>query len=239
MPLPELDFRLDDFEAADEWTEETFWHAIETEQDTLTVLAEHHTPDGSHSFYVLHNGAVTWGMPGEPQMVALHLHRDLARRTFRFEQAPLPLAPMAQSWLIHRGCPPDAIDLNPDLGPPPADEATRALGQRLMGDGDHYACGFSYTSDTPDDWVTVVALRALHERALPPFRVVVEEVDDKAWTHTLREGAFDTVEEALQWCHDRLAGTAAPLPPVRLPASFTRPAGIPKAPAPPPPGRSR
>ncbi|GAA3500765.1 hypothetical protein GCM10019016_078720 [Streptomyces prasinosporus] len=99
--------------------------------------------------------------------------------------------------------------------------------------------GYSYTCDDPDDMVTVVALRALDERAPSPFRVVVEEVDTHAWTHTLREGGFDTVGEALQWCDDRLTGEAGPLPPVRPAAAASRPAGVPKAPVPRPPGRSR
>lgn len=69
--------------------------------------------------------------------------------------------------------------------------------------------GYSYTCDDPDDMVVVVALRAMAEGAPSPFRVVVEEVDTDAWTHTLREGGFDTVGEALQWCDDRLTGEAA------------------------------
>ncbi|MFI6851075.1 hypothetical protein [Streptomyces sp. NPDC050416] len=51
MPSSELDLRLDG-DAADERTEEAFWHAIAIEQDMLTALAEHHTPDGSDSWCV-------------------------------------------------------------------------------------------------------------------------------------------------------------------------------------------
>lgn len=172
-------------------------------------------------------------------MLAVHLQRDYEKKTFSFAQTPLPLPAMAQSWLIHRGCPPEAIALDAELGPPPADDATRALERRLAGDGDHYAMGYCYTSDDPDDMVTVVALRALDEGAPSPFRVVVEEVDTDTWTHTLREGGFDTVDEALQWCDDRLTGEVGPLPPVRPAAAGVRPAGVAKAPAARPPGRSR
>ena len=240
MPPPELDLRLDNFEAADERTEVAFSHAIGTEQDMLTALAEHHTPDGSQSYYLLHNGAVTWGIPGEPQLVALHLQREMERRTFRFEHAQLPLPAMAQSWLIHRGCPPDAIGLMPGMGTAPADETTRALEQRLMGDGDHFVLLHSYTRDDPDDVTTVVVLRALDERSPAPFRVLHEEADTDAGTHTLREGGFATVAEAVQWCDNRLGGEAEPLPPVRPTARSTGPSGT--APAPPaqrPPGRNR
>ncbi|GGZ20876.1 hypothetical protein [Streptomyces poonensis] len=160
MPSPEMDLRLHGFEAADERTDEAFWHAIGIEQDMLTVLAEHHTPDGLHSYFVLHNGAVTWGIPGEPQFVALHLRRDPPTKTFRFDHAELPLPAMAQSWLIHRGCPPGAIGLLPGMGTAPADESTRALEQWPRSDGDNFALLHSYTDDDPGNAVTVVVLRA-------------------------------------------------------------------------------
>ncbi|BDH15404.1 hypothetical protein [Streptomyces hygroscopicus] len=108
-----------------------------------------------------------------------------------------------------------------------------------MTDGDRFALGYSYTRDYPGNPVIVAALRALDEHASSEFRVVAEEFDTNAWTYTLREGGFDTVEEALQWCDDRLSGTAGPLPPVRPATSFARPAPAPKAPAPRPPSRSR
>ncbi|MEU7033621.1 hypothetical protein ABZ958_08060 [Streptomyces sp. NPDC046237] len=237
-PFPEVDFGLDDFDA-DEEVCLNFYRQVSVTQDMLIPLAEHHTADGVHSYYVLFDGSATWGIPGMPQVMAVRLQRDREKRTFTFEQDRLPLPAMAQSWLIHRGCPPEPIGLNPELGPPPADEATRALERRLAGDGDHYAMGYSYTRDDPDDMFTVVALRALDERAPSPFRVLVEEVDTDAWTHTLREGGFDTKAVALRWCFNRLDGEAGPLPPVRPTAAATRPAGLPKAAVPRPPGRSR
>ncbi|WP_433453736.1 hypothetical protein ACQPXS_36325 [Streptomyces sp. CA-142005] len=234
--IPHVDFDLDDLDADEEKCLD-FYRKVAVHEDMLVPLAEHH--DGPRSYYVLFDRTATWGHPGMPQVLAVHLQRDQAERTFSFEHAHLPLPAMAQSWLIHRGCRPDALALDPELGPPPADEATRALERRLADDGDHYAMGYSYTSDDPDDMVIVVALRALEERAPSPFRVVVEEVDTETWTHTLREGGFDTLGEALQWCDNRLAGQAGPLPPVRPAAAASRPAGLPKAPAPRPPGRSR
>lgn len=236
MSLPELDLRLDGFDAADEQTEDAFWRAIGIEQTELTPLAEHHTPGGA-SYFVLHNRAVTWGIPGEPQLVALHLERDLEAKTFRFDHAMLPLAAMAQSWLIHRGCPPKAISLPPGMGTAPADEATRALEKRLMGDGDRFALLHSYTRDDPEDMTTVAVLRFLDEHGPAPFRVLHEGVDTETWTHTLREGGFPTYAEAVQWCEARLSGNATPLPPIRqadrptghsataLPTAVQRPPG--------------
>lgn len=105
MAPAEMDFRLDGYEPANDHVEKHFWQHIEINQDMLTALAEHHTDDGQHSYYVLHDGSVTWGIPGEPQLVALHLHRDTQERNFRFQHDVLPLPSMAQSWLIARGCP--------------------------------------------------------------------------------------------------------------------------------------
>ncbi|MBZ3904454.1 hypothetical protein [Streptomyces griseiscabiei] len=235
-PIPHVDFALDDF-AADEEMYRDFYRKVAVNEDMLVPLAEHHS--GGHSYYVLFDRTATWGHPGMAQVLAVHLQRDREKRTFTFDHARLPLPAMAQSWLIHRGCPPDAVGLSPTLGPPPADEATRALERRLAGDGDRYAMGYSYTSDNPDDMVTVVALRAPDERAPSPFRVLVEEVDTEAWTHTLREGGFTTVDEALQWCNDRLTGEAGPLPSVRPATAAVRPAGAAHPPASRPPGRSR
>ncbi|RZD82200.1 hypothetical protein [Streptomyces albidoflavus] len=224
-PLPQVHFDVDDLDA-DEEKSLDFFRQVGVREDMLFSLGEHH--DGAHSYYVLFDGTATWGVPGMPQLLAVHLHRDYENKTFSFEQAPLPLPAMAQSWLIHRGCPHDAITLSSHPGPPPADAATRALERRLADAGDHYAMGYSYTSDDPDDMVVVVALRALDERAPSPYRVMAEEIDVETWTHTLREGGFDTMGQALEWCEARLDGEAGPLPPVRPAGAASLPVGVAK-----------
>ncbi|MFI7174698.1 hypothetical protein [Streptomyces spororaveus] len=223
------DFRLDGFEPVNEAVEEAFWGHIDSDRDSMTTLASHHSPDGRHSFFVIHNGAVMWGIPGQPQLVALRLERDIAARTYSFEHAELPLPAMAQSWLIKRGCPAEAIALPPGMGTKPADTATVALQQRLMGDGDHFALLRSYTDDTSSKPETTVLLRALDERVEKPFRVLLEQVDLDTYTHTLREGAFETFEAATSWMEDR----SSPLPPaapstVRTAGSVARPAAPPQ-----------
>ncbi|MFB6991372.1 hypothetical protein ACFC0C_16235 [Streptomyces sp. NPDC056178] len=226
------DFRLKGFEAADERVAEAFWQHIEIEQSDLTVLAEHHAPDGQHSHYVLHNGAVTWGIPGEPQIVALHLQRETTSRTFRFEHATLPLPAMAQSWLIARDCPKDAIRLPPELGTTAADKATAALEERLMSDGDHFALLHSYTADTAKVPQILVLLRALDESAVLPFRILLEEADLSLGTHTLREGGFSTLEAATAWWDGWTVGQEVPLP---VATQGTRRITAPVAPASSPP----
>jgi hypothetical protein len=239
MPEDEPDFRLDGYEAVNDRVDEAFWQHIGSEQDMFTVLVEHHTDRDQHSYFVLHNGAVTWGIPGEAQIVALHLRRDTAARTFRFQHQTLPLPAMAKSWLIARGCPKDAIRLPAGTGTSPADEATRALEERLMTDGDHFALLASYTDDTTDRPETTVMLRALDERAVLPFRVLLEEVDTDNGTHILREGGFHTFADATVWWEDHWCGEDVPLPAAAPPA---RHAALPTPPTrlvPPPCGHTR
>ncbi|MEU6148038.1 hypothetical protein ABZ848_47855 [Streptomyces sp. NPDC047081] len=229
MPTHQPDFRLGGYQAVNDRVDEQFWQHIGIDEDQLAVLAEHHTANGEHSFYVMHNGAVTWGIPGEPQLVALRLQRDIAVRTFRFDHATFALPAMAQSWLIARGCPEEQILLAHGLGSAPADQATRALEERLRRDGDHFALLTSYTRDT-EPMETTVLLRALDEKAPVPFRILLEEIDTTAWTHTLREGGFATFETATQWWEAHWSGEAIPLPPASPAARHTA-AGIPAPPA--------
>ncbi|MFI2204647.1 hypothetical protein ACH47Z_28445 [Streptomyces sp. NPDC020192] len=235
MPTYEPDFRLDGYEAVNGQVADQFRQHIGIEQDMMTVLAEYHSEDAEHSFYVMHNRAVTWGIPGEPQIVALHLTRDTAARSFRFTHKALPLPSMAQSWLIARGCPEEEILLPEGMGTTPADQATRALETRLRSDGDHFALLTSYTHDS-EPIETTVLLRALDDKAALPFRVLLEEVDTDAWTHTLREGAFVTFEAATQWWEAHWNGEGVSLPtasPAARHATAPRIPALPARPAPP------
>ncbi|MCX4659174.1 hypothetical protein [Streptomyces uncialis] len=236
----EPDFRLDGYEAVNARVDEAFWQHVAINQSDLTRLAEHHSDDGRHSHYVLHDRTVTWGIPGEPQIMALHLQRDPEARTFRFQHAMLPLPVMAQSWLIARGCPADSVRLPDGTGTKPADDATRALEQRLTGDGDHFALLTSYTlDDHPSPQITAL-LRAVAEEEPLPFRVLLEEADLTSFTHTLREGGFATYHEATSWWENHWRGEAVPLPPAPPSALRTSAPGLPpRAPSAPGPGRTR
>ncbi|MEU9000672.1 hypothetical protein [Streptomyces sp. NPDC048551] len=196
------DFRLDGYQAASDEVEEHFYGRIEADEDMLTALAEHHSADARHSFHVLHDGTATWGIPGEPQIIALHITRDPGARTFTFEHAALPLPAMAQSWLVSRGCPREGIRLPPGMGTTPADEATTALQDRLVGDGHRFALIDSYTNDSSNRPRTTVLLRALDDKDAHPFRVLVEEADLAKYTHTLREGGFPTYDAAVSYFND-------------------------------------
>ncbi|MET8577315.1 hypothetical protein [Streptomyces sp. NPDC005012] len=236
----EPDYRLDGYAPADAWIKGAFQQVFEAERHTLAVLAEHHTPDNAHSYFVLHDTAATWGPPHTSQVLALHLRRDMASSTYRFEHERLPLAAMAQSWLIQRGCPADAIALGPDIGTQPADDTTRALEQRVRGDAGRFSFLDSFTRDDPYDVLTLVVLRSRNASDPARIRVLCEEADLKAGTHTLREGGFTTVSDALAWCDQRLAALEMDLPPVDRVTSRTGPVASPSAlPARAVPGRSR
>ncbi|WP_043267109.1 hypothetical protein [Streptomyces sp. CT34] len=235
MPPSPPDFSLDGFEAVNDLVAARFWQHIDIDSTELTALAEHHTDDQRHSYYVLHNGAVTWGIPGEPQLVALHLQRDVDARTFRFQHEELPLPAMAQSWLIARGCPKESIGLREGMGTSPADEATKALEDRLTSDGDYFALVTSYTDDSPDRRQITVLLAAIDEEAPFRFRVLLEKVDADTWTHTLREGGFTTFQEAINWWEAHWSGEGVPLPTAPPATRHIAPSALPGVPMPPAP----
>ncbi|MFZ3548854.1 hypothetical protein ACODT3_25225 [Streptomyces sp. 4.24] len=225
------DFRLDYYRGASDAVEEAFDSSIEADRDMLTTLAEHHAADARHSFHVLHDGTATWGIPGQPQIIALHIARDPGTKTFTFEHATLPLPAMAQAWLVSQGCSREGIRLPPGMGTAAADEATSALQERLIGDADRFALVASYTNDTRDHPQVTVMLQALDEKDPHPFRVLVEEADLATYTHTLREAGFPTYDAAESYFND-------PDPPQRTPPPTTR---LPQrvVPAPPSTGPAR
>jgi hypothetical protein len=230
----ELDFRLDDFEPADavsELAESSLWAG------DLTVLAEHHTtPNGSRSYLVAHDGSVTWGVPGEPQLVAIEITRDLRERTFTFEAASHAGLAFAQNWLVERGCPPEPIaQVGADLIQP-ADDLTVRVEQQIRTSGDRYKVLATQTSDYDpcETWTMVRDSGA----AQAPIRVFLEEVATDALTYTVREGAFADEDAAQDWLDNRdgplpeppeYRGDAAAL---RTRAALTRstsPSAIPEA----------
>ncbi|AEW95141.1 MULTISPECIES: hypothetical protein [Streptomycetaceae] len=206
----ELDLRLDDFEPADadsEYAEQRF------RAGDLTVLAEHHTaPNGSHSFVLAHDRSVTWGVPGEPQILAIKVARDFNQSTFTFESAYHPTVSFAQNWLIERGCPPERISQIGDDFMKPADDLTARIEQRLRTSGDRYTVLDSYTSDFEPCETWTLTRDSVAAQA--PIRVFLEEGDFDAHTYTVREGAFSDEDAARRWLDDR--SSPLPQPPKHL-----------------------
>ncbi|WP_318209506.1 MULTISPECIES: hypothetical protein [unclassified Streptomyces] len=222
--LYDLEFRLNGYRPATAEVGHDFDDRISLCE--LTTLAEHHTADGRHTFLVLHDNSTIYGVPGESALVALHLTRDVASRTFTFDSERLPLLALAQSWLIQRGCPTDAIDPPDTFAVLPADETTTALEQRLRCAANRYAPVESYVGEGYPTLETVVLLEAAHPPRSHPFRVLLETTDLQAGTRRLREGAFETAQAARDWLEDRSTPLPAPPPtPARgLPAEHAGPA---------------
>ncbi|MYZ35734.1 MULTISPECIES: glycosyl hydrolase [unclassified Streptomyces] len=189
----EVDFRLDGFEPADTDSadaEQSVWAG------DLAVLAEHHTPSGSHSYLIAHDTSATWGVPGEPQLVSVRITRELGVRTFTFESAPHAGLAFAQGWLIERGCPPDPIT-QVNTGIAPADDLTVQAEQKIRDSASRYEVLHTYTTeDYPyETWTMARDQRAVHD----PVRVFLETSSAVADTYTLREGAFADEEAAMDW----------------------------------------
>ncbi|MFD4505344.1 glycosyl hydrolase [Streptomyces sp. NPDC058457] len=199
-----FDFDLDGLAPADDASEdamETFWAG------DLTVLSQHHAaPSGSHSFVLAHDRSVTWGIPGDPQLVAIAVIRDLSRSTFRFETSRHATASFAQNWLVERGCPPERIALGGGDYVKPADDLTVQVEQQIRQSGTRYEVLDTYTSeyDPSETWTLARDSRATQA----PVRVFHEEWDHYAGTYTMREGAFANVGIAQTWLEER----SGPLP---------------------------
>ncbi|NEA75440.1 glycosyl hydrolase [Streptomyces sp. So13.3] len=166
----------------------------------LTVLAEHHT-DGtrSQSFLVAHDGSVTWGVPGEPQLVAIKIERDLDERMYTFETASHACIPFAQNWLIERGCPPASIAQG-DGFLAPADDLTIRVEEQIRASADRYELLDSQCWDDPcESWTLVRDSSA----AQAPIRVFLDTGDLVTTTYTMREGAFPDEHAARDWLDER------------------------------------
>ncbi|MGW2657400.1 glycosyl hydrolase [Streptomyces sp. NPDC001478] len=201
-----LDFHLADLVPADadsEWAERRFWAS------DPTVLAEYHTTShGSHSYVIAHDGAVTREVPGEPQVAAIKVARDLRLNTFTFEIAYHATSAFAQNWLIERGCPAEHIMLTGRFMQP-ADDRTLRIEQQIRDSGTRYKVLETQTSDFDpcETWTMVHDSAAVQS----PVRVFLEEGDFTAFTYTIREGAFADTDAADEWLEDR--SSPLPVPP--------------------------
>ena len=203
----EPDFRLGGLMPGDkesEFAESMMWPG------DLTLVAEHHTtPNGSHSFFDVHDRRMTWGVPGDPQLVAVKIARDLGARTFTVESENHAALGFAQNWLIERGCPPDPITRLSGDFVQPADDQTIRVEQQIRTSGERYKVLDTLTSDgyPYETWTMVRDSLASHA----PSRVFLEEADLAADSYTVREGAFPDEDAAHQWLDDR--DTPMPEPP--------------------------
>lgn len=196
-----LDFRLDDLVPADadsEYVEQRLWSG------DLTVLAVHHTT--ANGYVVAHDGSVTWGVPGNPQISAIKIARDPSLNTFTLETSYHATVSFAQNWLIEHGCPPERIARVGDGFMKPADNLTVRVEQQIRESGSRYEILDTQTWDF-DPCETWTLTRDSHTDQAP-IRVFLEEGNRDAHTYTMREGAFADEGTARRWLHDR----SSPLP---------------------------
>lgn len=213
----EPDYRIDGFEAANERIEENFF-SVTASDDAFVPLAVHHGADRRNSYLLFFDSSAIWGVPGAAAYVAVHITRDVEQRTFTFEHAEQPVVPLAQNWLIGRGCPEGALQLS--FGPRPADALTSRLEDLLRANPngrykvlDH----FTNNPSSPDFGVEVHTLvyDSHPDAAHAPYRLFLEETTKDFASYTVREGAFTSQEAAQEWAMNR----TTPLPLAPDPAS--------------------
>jgi hypothetical protein len=211
------DYRISGFQAANERIEDDF-DSVTLSDDMFVTLAAHHVADGRDSYLLLYDRAAIWDIPGSAEYVTLHITRDVEHQTFTFEHGRHPIAPLAQNWLVRRGCPPSGAEPTDRHGPRPADAITAQLEDLLRTDLngryeviDHYtdnACSF-------DRGVEVCII--VHDNnpgsAQAPYRVFLQETTRDLRSYTMREGAFPTAEAAAVWATKR----HSPLPTAPVP----------------------
>ncbi|MGW5200798.1 hypothetical protein [Streptomyces spiralis] len=216
-PVP--DYRINGFEAVSERVEEDFF-SVTLSDHMFVPVAEHHSDDGRDSYLLFYDRAAIWDTPGTAEYVSLHLTRDVERRTFDFAYERAPVVPLAQNWLIRRGCPPKMTTTSRNHGPRPADALTSRLEDLLQTNPDgRYEVVDHYTDNLGSfDFGTEV--RTLVHDSHPdsahaPYRLFLEETAKDFRSYTMREGAFASTEAADAWAMDR----AAPLPLAPAPES--------------------
>lgn len=242
---PTLDYRIDGFEAATEQIEDDFSSATLSD-DLFVPLAGHHSADGRDSYLLLHDRAAIWGIPGTAEYVTLHITRDVEQRTFDFASERHPGAPLAQNWLVRRGCPQEAAEVSNHHGPRPADAFTARLEDLLRTNpGNRYEL-LDHCTDNPCSFDFGVEVRTLvydshPDSARTPYRLFLEETTKDLRSYTVREGAFTSAEQADTWVMERDSPLPlAPAPPDtggrRAAAARARPtvsgSGLAVAPAP-------
>ncbi|WP_051830878.1 hypothetical protein [Streptomyces violens] len=201
------DYRIDGFEPASSRVEDDF-HWVTLGDDTYAGLAAHHTADGRHSFLLLYDGAAIWDLPGTAEYLGMHIERDLDARRFTFDAARLPTVPLTQHWLIHRGCPAEAIEPDGSVSPRPADALTTRLERQLRHHPEGRYTLLDHYTDNPgnfDEGIQVSTLLYDHHphAAAKPYRIFLEETVPSFATYTVREGAFPTAEAAGTWMRTR------------------------------------
>ncbi|MEV3853152.1 hypothetical protein AB0J38_02375 [Streptomyces sp. NPDC050095] len=208
----EHDYRLAGFQAATERIEDNFLHATLSD-DMFVPMVDHHTADGRDSYLLFYDRAAIWDVPGQAEFVALHITRDPDQHSFGFGIERASAVPLAQNWLIQRGCPLEATLPTRNHGPQPADALTSRLEDQLRTNPDSRYEVLDDFTDNPCTFDFGTEVRTLvydhhPDSASAPYRLFLEETDKNFQRYTVREGAFPAAEAADDWAMNR----NAPLP---------------------------
>ncbi|MER7701605.1 hypothetical protein ABTX81_01715 [Kitasatospora sp. NPDC097605] len=237
-PLLAIDeaLQVEDLEAHTEEDKRRWWEfAYERNVGVLAVqnTTNPHAPLLTDSYLVVHDGTMTWNIPGSEQLAGIHVRRDLGAGTFRLEYQRAPIVALAQNWLVSRGADLGQVTPNHEWLPT-CDQPSRELEQRLAQAGDRYWIANSYTSDlvldpahssggppsSNEDLVYDFNTWIIAEDQRPaagehPVRVFYEDVDYPGRTYTLREGGFPDLDAAYEWTR-RAGAPDNPLPPIGI-----------------------
>ncbi|KMS74391.1 hypothetical protein ACM01_13935 [Streptomyces viridochromogenes] len=203
---PAPDYRIDGFEAATARIDDDFTSATLTD-DLFVPLSEHHSADGRDSYLLFYDRTAIWDIPGTAEYVTLHITRDVEQRTFDFASERHPVAPLAQNWLIRRGCPKEAAVSN-HHGPRPADALTARLEDLLRTNPGHRYEVLDHYTENPCSFDFGVEVRTLVYDSHPdsadtPYRLFLEETTKDLHSYIVREGIFASAEEADTWVMER------------------------------------
>ncbi|SFC59526.1 hypothetical protein [Streptomyces aidingensis] len=235
------DYRVSGLAPADEETALLLEH-LELFDDVFHIMAESHTSDGRQSYLLMHDSSATWGLPGAPQLVSLHLVRNPESRSFHADHARQASVHFARLWLVNRGCVPEAVEPYPGEFFEPVDAATRRMAQHIVHSGGRYQVLDHDTHDSVPEEVWVLVRDADPASGRLPVRVFLEEFHPTDYTYTLREGAFPDTDAARKWLlnRDTPLPEAAPLADAataRCQAARSR--SVTASPVPPPTGAER
>ncbi|MGW3183252.1 glycosyl hydrolase [Kitasatospora sp. NPDC001119] len=182
------------------------------------VLTAQHRADPSTrlrtSYVIAFDRSAIYGVPGEPDIVAVHLQRDDTAGTIRAAMTTEALVPLAERWLISRGADPEQL-AQTAMPIRPADPLTRQTEEFLRSSGDRFTVRSSYTDEGEPYEIWVIAQDTAPSPVEAPVRVWHNRRQVGDDTYTLREGGFADLDAAYAWTRD----TSAPLPPVTSPSA--------------------
>jgi hypothetical protein len=175
--------------------QERDWESeIELREADLGVVSE--CVSGSHTWVVLWHHFFEEAYPDQSHLLAVHVVRDDASRTFRYATCEIPILALAQQWLVGRGCPPGALKRNRHYSAE-ADASSQSIETRLTRSPHRYALadhGTVYDPDPPGSWA-IIRDKAPASSATQ-WQVLVESAGAEQGTYVLRERSFPTRKQA-------------------------------------------